>query len=43
MIMQYQLYPWTHLELAKKVARELGLPIAPKALAAGTMKFEIGI
>jgi hypothetical protein len=42
MIMKYQLYPWTHGDLAKKVARELGLPIdAPKALQEGTMtKFE---
>jgi hypothetical protein len=42
MIMKYQLYPWTHAELARKVARDLTLPIdAPKALAEGTMiRFE---
>ncbi|MFY9606989.1 MAG: hypothetical protein WAU45_00065 [Blastocatellia bacterium] len=42
MILKYQLYPWTHVELAHRVARELGLPVdAPKALAEGTMnKFE---
>ena len=42
MILKYQLYPWTHVELAKRVARELGLPVdAPKALAEGTMdRFE---
>lgn len=39
MIMKYQLYPWTHKELAKRVARELHLPIdAPKALLEGTLK-----
>jgi len=33
-----QLYPWTHKELARRVAHELGLPVdAPKALAEGTM------
>jgi hypothetical protein len=42
MIMKYQLYPWTHAEIAKRVAKELGLPIgAPKALEDGTMtRFE---
>lgn len=42
MIMKYQLYPWTHHELARRVARELGLPVdAPKALSEGTMnRFE---
>ena len=42
MIMKYQLYPWTHADLADQVAKELGLPIgAPKALADGTMmRFE---
>lgn len=39
MILGYQLYPWTHKELAKKIANELGLPIdAPKALYDGTMQ-----
>ncbi len=38
MILKYQLYPWTHVQLARRVARELGLPVdAPKALAEGTM------
>ena len=38
MIMKYQLYPWTHKNLAKRVASELGLPVdAPRALAEGTM------
>ncbi len=38
MILKYQLYPWTHADLAKKVAAELSLPVdAPKALADGTM------
>jgi len=37
MILKYQLYPWTHRELAKRVARELGLPVdAPRALEEGT-------
>jgi len=42
MIMKYQLYPWTHAELARRVAKDLALPIdAPKALAEGTMiRFE---
>ncbi|PYS33902.1 MAG: hypothetical protein DMG14_30750 [Acidobacteria bacterium] len=42
MILKYQLYPWTHLDLARRVAKELGLPVdAPKALADGTMdRFE---
>jgi hypothetical protein len=38
LILKYQLYPWTHQELARRVARELGLPVdAPRALADGTM------
>jgi len=38
MILKYQLYPWTHAELAKRVANELGLPVdAPRMLAEGTM------
>jgi hypothetical protein len=38
MILGYQLYPWTHGELARRVAKRLGLPVdAPKALADGTM------
>ena len=38
MILKYQLYPWTHADLAMRVANELGLPVdAPRALAEGTM------
>ena len=38
LILKYQLYPWSHHQLAKKVARELGLPVdAPRAIAEGTM------
>lgn len=42
MIMKYQLYPPSHVDLARRTAKELGLPVdAPKALAAGTMdRFE---
>jgi hypothetical protein len=39
MVLKYQLYPWTHRELASKVAGQLGLPVdAPRALASGTME-----
>jgi hypothetical protein len=39
MVMKYQLYPWTHKQLAKRVAGELGLPVdAPRALEDGTMR-----
>jgi hypothetical protein len=38
LILKYQLYPWSHHELAKRVAKELGLPVdAPKAIEEGTM------
>ncbi|MDQ5838288.1 MAG: hypothetical protein M3379_16035 [Acidobacteriota bacterium] len=38
LILKYQLYPWSHHQLAKKVARELGLPVdAPRAIEQGTM------
>jgi hypothetical protein len=38
LILKYQLYPWSHRELAKRVANELNLPVdAPRALADGTM------
>jgi hypothetical protein len=38
MVMKYQLYPWTHKDLARRVASELGLPVdAPRALHEGTM------
>jgi hypothetical protein len=40
LVLKYQLYPWTHKELARRVARELGLPVdAPRALEEGTMPF----
>lgn len=39
MILKYQLYPWTHKELARRVAAELGLPVdAPRTLSDGTMR-----
>jgi hypothetical protein len=39
LILKYQLYPWTHKELAKRVAKELQLPVdAPKTLHDGTMQ-----
>lgn len=39
LVMKFQLYPWTHKELARRVKAELGLPVdAPRALADGTMK-----
>lgn len=38
LILKYQLYPWSHEELARRVAAELGLPVdAPRALNEGTM------
>jgi hypothetical protein len=38
LVLKYQLYPWTHHQLAKRVARELGLPVdAPRSLAEATM------
>jgi len=38
LILKYQLYPWTHKELAKKVAKKLDLPVdAPKEIEEGTM------
>ena len=43
MILKYQLYPWTHKQLAKRVSSELGLPVdAPKALGEGTMSRFLG-
>ncbi len=43
LILRYQLYPWSHRDLAKKVARELGLPVdAPRALYDGTMRRFVG-
>lgn len=38
MILQYQLYPWSHQELARRVRTEFGLPVdAPRAIFQGTM------
>lgn len=38
LILKYQFYPWSHRELAKRVAKELSLPVdTPRALAEGTM------
>jgi hypothetical protein len=38
LIMKYQLYPWAHRDLARRVRDELGLPVdAPRALQDGTM------
>lgn len=38
LIFKYQLYPWSHRELAKRVANQLNLPVdAPKTLEEGTM------
>ncbi len=38
LILKYQLYPWTHRELAKRVNQALNLPVdAPRFLAEGTM------
>jgi hypothetical protein len=38
LILKYQLYPWTHKELAKKIAKELNLPVdAPRIIEDGTM------
>lgn len=38
LVLKYQLYPWTHTALARRVAQTLGLPVdAPRALAEGTM------
>lgn len=39
LIMKYQLYPWAHRELAKRVRTGFGLPVdAPRALQEGTME-----
>jgi hypothetical protein len=38
LILKYQLYPWTHKELARRVNEYLNLPVdAPRFLAEGTM------
>lgn len=39
LIMKYQLYPWTHKKLARKVAKELDIPVdSPRVLKETTMK-----
>jgi hypothetical protein len=39
LIMKYQLYPWAHRDLARRVQTELGLPVdAPRRLYDGTMR-----
>lgn len=39
LIMGHQSYPWTHRDLARKIGKELGLPIdAPKAISDGTIQ-----
>jgi hypothetical protein len=36
--MKYQLYPWTHRDLARRVRDTFGLPVdAPRALWEGTI------
>jgi hypothetical protein len=38
LILKYQLYPWSHNDLAKRVAKELNLPVdSLKAIQDGTM------
>jgi hypothetical protein len=39
LIFKYQLYPWTHRDLARRVRQELELPVdAPRTLQQGTME-----
>jgi hypothetical protein len=39
MIMQYQFYPWTHLELASELREKLTLPVdTPRRIEEGTMQ-----
>lgn len=39
LVLKYQLYPWTHRDLAKRVREALELPVdAPRCLADGTME-----
>lgn len=39
LILRFQLYPWTHRDLAARVRRELGLPVdSPRRLEQGTMQ-----
>jgi len=38
LVFKYQLYPWSHRELARTVSRELGLPVdSPRSLSDGTI------
>jgi hypothetical protein len=38
LILKYQLYPWGHRDLGRRIAHELGLPVdAPRAIGSGTM------
>jgi hypothetical protein len=38
LILKYQLYPWAHKQLAKRVSQELNLPVSsPRAIEDGTM------
>jgi hypothetical protein len=39
LILKYQLYPWTHRDLAKKIAEKLKIPVdAPRSISEGTME-----
>jgi hypothetical protein len=39
LILKYQLYPWTHKDLAKRVNKVLGLPVdSPQAWEEGTIE-----
>jgi hypothetical protein len=39
LILKWQLYPWSHADLAKKVKEQLGLSVdSPRRLAEGTMQ-----
>lgn len=39
LVMKWQLYPWAHRDLARRVRTELGLPVdSPRALEDGTMQ-----
>lgn len=35
LILKYQLYPWTHKELANRVSEELNLPVGAPTLLGG--------
>lgn len=43
LILKYQLYPWAHRDLAKRVREEFGLPVdSPRRLQVGTMQRFVG-